>query len=164
MANNFSRLLPAPHDIMAAQPWEQSTDLAQTKDLLSRLLSSIACRACTEFFHPKVKMQSVLFRATHTVWFKMEQEILDNLITCGRANATHWSLRYNPAGVNGESDKACIHRKKARFTIARVMVKSRCSIDIKTEALLLWINKFLLKYKKDIFHEGELQKLRDRVS
>jgi len=56
----------------------------------------------------------------------MEQEKLDNLITHGRANATHWCLRHNPAGVNGESDKACIHRKKARFTIARVMVKSKC--------------------------------------
>ena len=101
---------------------------------------------------------------THTVWSKMEQEILDNLITYGLANATHWCLCHNPAGVNGESDKACIHRKKARFTIARVMVKSKCSIDIKEEALLLWINKFLPKYNKDIFHEGELQKLRDRVS
>jgi len=101
---------------------------------------------------------------THTVWSKMEQEILDNLITCGRASATHWCLRHNPAGVNGESDKACIHRKKACFTIARVVVKSKYSIDIKEEALLLWISKFLPKHNKDIFHEGELQKLRDRVS
>jgi len=93
----------------------------------------------------------------------MEQEILDNLITYGRANATHFCLRHNPTGVNGESDKACIHRKKAHFAIARVIVKSRCSIDIKQEALLLWINKFLPKYNKDIFPEEELQKLRDRV-
>jgi len=70
---------------------------------------------------------------------------------------------HNPVGVNGESDKACIHHKKARFTIARVFVKSRHSIDIKEEALLLWINKFLPKYNKDIFPEEELQKLCDRV-
>ena len=163
MANSFSRLLPAPHDIMAAQPWEQPTDLTQAKTLLGRLRSSVTRRACLKFFHPKAKIQSVLL-LTHTVWSKMEQEILDNLITYGSANATHWCLRHNPAGVNGESDKACIHRKKARFTIARVMVKSKYSIDIKEEALLLWINKFLPKYNKDIFHEGELQKLRDRVS
>jgi len=55
-------------------------------------------------------------------------------------------------------------RKKARFTITQVMVKSKQSIDIKEEALLLWINKFLPEYNKDIFLEGELQKLRDRVS
>jgi len=81
----------------------------------------------------------------------MEQEILDNLITYGRANATHWCLCHNPAGVNGLSDKACIHLQKARFTIARVIVKSKCSIDIKEKALLLWINKFLPKYNKVIF-------------
>jgi len=163
MTNSFSRLLPAPHDIMAAQPGEELTDLTQAKDLISRLRSSITCRARTEFFHPKSKIQSVLL-LTHTVWSKMEQEILDNLITYGRANATHWCLCHNPAGVNGESDKACIHRKKARFTIAQIMVKSKYSIDIKEEALLLWINKFLPKYNKYIFHEGELQKLRDWVS
>jgi len=57
MANRFSRLLPAPHDIMATQPWEQPTDLTQAKDLLSRLCSSIIRRARTEFFHPKSKIQ-----------------------------------------------------------------------------------------------------------
>jgi len=88
MANSFSHLLPAPHDIMAAQPLEQPTDLTQAKDLLSRLRSSITRQAHTEFFHPKAKIQSVLL-LTHTVWSKMEQEILDNLITYGRANATH---------------------------------------------------------------------------
>jgi len=58
-----------------------------------------------------------------------------------------------------------IHRKKALFTLARVMVKSsKHSIDIKDEALLFWINECLPKHNKDIFHEGELQKLRDRAS
>jgi len=90
--------------------------------------------------------------------------MLGKLISHGRANATHWCLRHNPVGVNGESDKACVHRKKARFTIAQVMVKSKHSIDIKEEALLLWINKFLPECNKDIFHEGGLQKLRDRVN
>jgi len=88
MANSFSHLLPAPHDIMAAQPWEQPTDLIQAKVLLSRLRSSITRQARTEFFHSKSKMQSVLL-LTHTVWSKMEQEMLDNLITSGRANTTH---------------------------------------------------------------------------
>ena len=110
MADSFSCLLPAPHDIMAAQPWEQPTDLRQAKTLLGKLRSSITRRARLEFVHPKAKIQSILL-LTHTVWSKMEQEILDNLITCGRANATHWCLRHNPAGVNGESVKACIHRK-----------------------------------------------------
>jgi len=163
MTNSFSRLLPDPQFQLVAQPWEQPTDLAHAKNLLGRLRSSITRRAWNEFWHPKAKIQSVLL-LTHTVWSKLEQEILDDLITCGRARATHWCLRHNPAGVNGVSDKACIHLKKARFTLARVMVKSKCSIDIKAEALLLWINKFLPKYNKDIFHEGELQKLRDRVS
>jgi len=163
MTNSFSRLLPDPHDIMAAQHWEQRTDLTQAKDLLSRLHSSITRRACTEFFDPKSKMQSILM-LTHTVWSKMEQKMLDNLITHGRANGTHWCLCHNPAGDNGKSDKACIHRKKAGFTIARVVVKSKCSIDIKEDALLLWINKFLPECNNGIFHEGELQKLRDRVS
>jgi len=162
MTNNFSRLLPYPHDIMAVQHWEQPTGLFQAKNLLSWLHSSITRRARTAFFHPQSKIQSVLM-FTSTVWSKMEQEILDNLITYGRTNATHWCLHHNPAGVNGKLDKACIHHKKACFTIARVIVKSRFSIDIKEEALLLWINKFLPKYNKDIFHEGELQKLRDRV-
>jgi len=163
MANSFSRLLPDPQFQSDAQPWEQPTDLAHAKNLLSHLRSSITRRAWNEFWHPKAKMQSVLL-LTHTVWSKLEQEILDNLITCGRPNATHWCLRHNPAGVNGVSDKACIHLKKAHFTLARVMVKSKCSIGIKEEALLLWINKFLPKCNKDTFHEGELQKWRDRVS
>jgi len=148
---------------MAAQPWEQPTDLAHAKNFLGRPRSSITCQTWNEFWHPKAKTQSVLL-LTHTVWSKLEQEILDNLITCGRVNAAHWCLRHNPAGVNGISDKACIHLKKACFTLARLVVKSKHSIDIKEEALLLWINKFLPKHNKGIFHEGELQKLRDRVS
>jgi len=162
MANTLLHLLPDPHHVVADQHWEQPTDLTQAKNLLGRLHSSITRRARNAFFHPQSKIQSVLL-FTHTVWSKMEQEILDNLITCGHANATHFCLCHNPAGVNGESDKACIHRKKASFTIARVIVKSRYSIHIKQEALLLWINKFLPKYNKDIFPEEELQKLRDWV-
>jgi len=141
MANNLLRLLPYPHDIMADQHWEQPTDLSQAKNLLGRLRSSITRRAHNAFFHPQSKTQNVLL-FTHTVWSKMEQEIMDNLITYGRANATHFCLRHNPARVNGESDKGCIHRKIARFTIARVLVKSRYSIDIKEKALLLWINNW----------------------
>ena len=154
MANN---LLPYPNDGMAVLHWEQPTDLPQAKSLLGlgRLRSSIARRARNAFFHPQSKTQSILL-FTHTIWSKMEQEILDNLITYGRANATHFCLHHNPAGVNGESDKECIHRKKARFTISQVLIKSRCSIDIKEEALLLWINKFLPKYNRDIFPEEEL--------
>jgi len=163
MTNSFSRLLPGPQFQLVAQPWEQPTDMAHAKNLLGRLRSSVTRHAWNEFWHPKAKIQSVLL-LTHTVWSKLEQEILDNLITCGRARAAHWCLRHNPAGVNGVSDKVCIHLKKARFTLARVMAKSKCSIDIKEEALLLWINKFLPKCNKDIFHEGELHKLRDRVS
>jgi len=34
MANSFSRLLPDPQFLMAAQPWEQPTDLAHAKNLL----------------------------------------------------------------------------------------------------------------------------------
>ena len=155
MANTFLRLLPHPHDIMAEQQWEQPTYLSQAKNLLSRLRSSITRRARNAFFHPQPKMQNVL-KFTHTIWSKLEQEMLDNLITCGRAHATHFCLRHYPAGVHAESDKACIHRKKARFTISQVLIKSRCSIDIKEEALLLWINKFLPKYSRDIFPEEEL--------
>jgi len=140
---------PDPQFLMDAQPWKQPTDLTQAKNLLGRLRSSITRRAREEFVRPKAKIQSVLL-LTHTAWSKLEQEILDNLITYGCANATHWCLRHNPAGVNGVSDKACIHLKKARFTLSRVMVKSKYSIDIKEEALLLWINKFLPKYNKGI--------------
>jgi len=91
MANSFSRLLSDPHAIMAAQHWEQPTDITQAKDLLSRLRSSITRRARAKFFHPKSKMQSILL-LTCTVWSKMEQETLDNLITCGRPNAAHGCL------------------------------------------------------------------------
>jgi len=166
MANNLRnllRLLPYPQDIMADQQWEQPTDLTQAKNLLGRLRSSITRRARNAFFHPQSKIQSVLL-FTHTVWSKLEQEILDNLITHGRARATHWCLRHNRNGVNGVSDKAIIHRKKADATIARVQIKSRHSIDVKEEALLLWINKFLPKYNKDIFDKKEVQRLRNRVS
>jgi len=77
MANNLLRLLPYPHDIMADQHWEQPTDLSQAKNLLGRLRSSITRRARNAFFHPQPKTQNVLLFA-HTVWSKMEQEILDN--------------------------------------------------------------------------------------
>jgi len=91
MANSFSRLLPDPHFLMDAQRLEQPTDLAQAKNLLGWLQSSITRRAHSEFFNPEAKTQSVLLLA-HTVWSKMEQEILDNLITYGRIDATHWCL------------------------------------------------------------------------
>jgi len=89
--------------------------------------------------------------------------MLDDLITHGRTNATHACFCHNPAGVNGESDKACIHHKKACFTIARVLIRSKYAFRIKEMALHAWINKFLPKYNKDLFPEEELQKLRSWV-
>jgi len=65
MANSFSRLLPDPQFLMAAQPWEQPTDLTQAKNLLGWLRSSITRRARNEFFRPKSKIQSVLFAYPH---------------------------------------------------------------------------------------------------
>jgi len=159
---NLLRLLPHPQDIMADQQWEQPTDLVQAKNLLGRLRSSITRRARNAFFHPHDKIQSVLM-FTHTIWSKLEQEIVDDLITHGRNDATHWCLRHNRDGINEMSDKALIHRKKADGTIARVQIKSRHSMDVKGAALLLWINQFLPKYNKDIFNEEELQRLRNRV-
>ena len=96
MANNLLGLLQCSHDIMADQHWEQPTDLTRAKNLFGRLRSSFTRRARNSFFHPQSKMQNVLLFA-HTVWSKMEQEMLDNLITCGRANVTHFCLRHDPA-------------------------------------------------------------------
>ena len=89
--------------------------------------------------------------------------MLDDVIANGRANATHVCLLHNPAGVGGQTDKECIHRKKARFTIARVLIRSRFLFEIKEMALHLWIDTFLPKFNRDIFDAEELNLLRNQV-
>jgi len=64
---------------------------------------------------------------------------------------------------HGKSDNACIHHKKARFTIAQVLVQSKCEFWMNMMGLHAWINKFLPKHNKDLFLEDELQKLRSWV-
>jgi len=85
--------------------------------------------------------------------------MLDDLITHGCANANRVCFCHNPAGVNGETDKECIHHKKTRFTIARVLVQSKCEFWIKETALHAWINAFLPKHSQNLFPEEAIQKL-----
>jgi len=77
----------------------------------------------------------------------------DNLIaTGGRANATHFLLHHNPNGLpDVETDEEAIQRKKARITIAQVMVHNRHKFWIKEQALHLWIEQFLPKFSPAIF-------------
>ena len=154
--------LPNPDDVWEKQDWPAPADLDEAKDWLARFRSGTTRRARNNDSHPKDKIAKVL-NLIHILWNEMEQEVIDDLIANGRANATHFCLTHNPAGAGGWTDKECIHRKKARFTISRVLVRSRYSFDIKKDALFLWINNFLPKVDPAVFNPDELQKLRNRV-
>jgi len=87
---------------------------------------------------------------------------MDNLIVIGSwANVTHFPLRHNPNGLpNGETDKDAIQRKKARVTIAPVVVHNRQKVWIKEKALHVWIEQFLPKFSPAIFTPEQLTKMK----
>jgi len=110
------------------------------------------------------KINGVIQQA-HLEWSRLDKEITDHLIAVGgRANATHYMLSHNPNGLsNGDTDEETIQRKKARITIARVMVHSRQQEWIKVKALNLWIETFLPKFSPAIFTPDQLIKMKHWV-
>jgi len=146
------------------QTWEQPADLPHAKKLLGKMREAKTKALRKEDGFPVAKINGVIQQA-HLEWSRLDKEITDHLIAVGgRANATHYMLSHNPNGLsNGDTDEETIQRKKARITIARVMVHSRQKEWIKVKALNLWIETFLPKFSLAIFTPDQLIKMKHWV-
>ena len=129
--------LPNPQDVWAEQHWPQPATLEEAKNWLGCFFSGKTHIARHNDSFPKDKIAK-LVNLVHITWNEMDQEMLDDVMANGRANATHVCLLHNPAGAGGWTDKECIHRKKARTTITRVLVRPRFHIEAKKSARKLW--------------------------
>ena len=143
--------------------WNQPTTLPEAKKMIGHFRAGKTKAARNNDSHPKEKYASVI-KTAHLVWSGIDKEIAADLITNGRANAKHFCLLHNPTGLpNGETDQQAIDRKKARYTIARTMVKSRYADWIKQDALEIWIDEFLPSYDRDTFTAHQLAWLKTRL-
>jgi len=150
--------------IWGLQNWEQPDDLPRAKQLLGKMREVKTKAARKEDSFLVAKINGVIQQA-HLEWSHLDKEITDHLIAVGnRANATHFMLCHNPNGLpNGDTDEETIRRKKARITIARVMVHNRQKEWIKKKALNLWIEEFLPKFSPAIFTPDQLIKIKHWV-
>jgi len=150
--------------LFGPQNWEQPDDLPRAKQLLGKMREVKTKALRKEDAFPVAKINGVIQQA-QLEWSRLDKKITDHLITVGdRANATHFMLRHNPNGLpNGDTDEETIQRKKARVTIAQVMVHNRQKEWIKKKALNLWIEEFLSKFSPAIFTPDQLIKMKHWV-
>jgi len=150
--------------IFGPQNWQQPDDLSQAKQLMGKMRGAKTKALHKDDAFPLAKTNSVI-QQTHVEWAQLDKEKTDDLIaTGGRANVTHFLLRYNPNGLsNGKADEDAIQRKKARIAIVRVMVHNRQKFWIKEKAFHLWIEQFLPKFSPAIFTPDQLIKMKHWV-
>jgi len=150
--------------LFGPQTWEQPADLPRAKQLLGKMREVKTKALCKEDGFPVAKINGVIQQA-HLEWSRLDKEITDHLIAVGdRANATHFMLRHNPNGLpNGDTDEETIQCKKARVTVAQVMVHNRQKEWIKKKALNLWIEEFFPKFSPVIFTPDQLVKMKHWV-
>ena len=145
-----------------APQWPQPTTLPEAKKMIGHFRAGKTKAARNNDSHPKEKYAKVITMA-NLIWSGLDKEITADLIKKGRRNAKHFCLLHSPTGLpNGETDQQAIDRKKARYTIARTMVKSRYADWIKQDALEIWIDEFLPKYDRDTFTDHQLAWLKLR--
>jgi len=150
--------------LFGPQNWEQPDDLSRVKQLLGKMHGAKTKALRKEDAFPVAKINGVIQQA-HLEWSHLDKEITDHQMAVGnRANATHFMIHHNHNGLpNGDTDKDTIQRKKARITIARVMVHNRQKDWIKKKALNLWVEEFLPKFSPSTFTPDQLIKMKHWV-
>jgi len=154
-----------PDPILWGPPtWKQPADLPRAKQLLGKM-REVETKALHKEDGFRVAKINGVIQEAHLEWSRLDKEIADHLIAVGdRANAAHSMLRHNPNGLpNGDADEETIQRKKARITVAQVMVHNCQKEWIKKKALNLWIEDFLPKFSRAIFTPDQLIKMKHWV-